>query len=153
VKCKHAPCHSFNYFESGTQAVDMLYMSHATKSTALQSAAVTETHSNNIRLSRFAWTTYAKSLGKICYIAGLHNTGPAGQMWPAISLKMARKRFTECSQCFQGKLKQLSTDNTMQFKSMTSFINKTRTDLVPDLEKYVKMCEDLRENFKTLSRS
>jgi len=35
----------------------------------------------------------------------------------------------------------------MQFKGMTSFMNKTRTDLVPDLEKYVKMCEDLRENF------
>jgi len=35
----------------------------------------------------------------------------------------------------------------MQFKSMTSFINKTQTDLVPDLEKYVKTCEDFRENF------
>jgi len=99
-KCKHALCHSFKCFESGTQVIDMLYMSHATKPTVLQSAAVTGTQSNNIRLSRFAWTTYAKSLGKICYTAGVHNTGPAGQMWPAISSKMARKRFTECSQCF-----------------------------------------------------
>ena len=35
----------------------------------------------------------------------------------------------------------------MQFKSMISFINKTQSQLVPDLEKYVKMCENLRENF------
>jgi len=35
----------------------------------------------------------------------------------------------------------------MQFKSMSSFINKTQTDLVPDSEKYVKMFEDLCENF------
>jgi len=35
----------------------------------------------------------------------------------------------------------------MQFKSMSSFMNKTQTDLVPDFEKYVKVCEDLRENF------
>jgi len=46
------------------------------------------------------WTTYAESLGKICYIAGVHNTASAGQMWPARSLKIARKRFAECSQCF-----------------------------------------------------
>jgi len=26
-------------------------------------------------------------------------------------------------------------------------MNKTQTDLVPDFEKYVKMCEELRENF------
>ena len=26
-------------------------------------------------------------------------------------------------------------------------MNKTQTDLEPDFEKYVKMCEDLRENF------
>jgi len=31
VKYKHALCHSFNYFESGTQAIDTLFMSHATK--------------------------------------------------------------------------------------------------------------------------
>ena len=41
-KCKHAPWHSFNYFESGAQAISMLYMSYDTKSTVLQSAAVTE---------------------------------------------------------------------------------------------------------------
>jgi len=35
----------------------------------------------------------------------------------------------------------------MQFESMSSFINKTQTVLVPDFEKYVKICEDLRENF------
>jgi len=35
----------------------------------------------------------------------------------------------------------------MQFKSMSSFMNKTQTDLVPDFKKYMKMCEDLRENF------
>jgi len=33
---------------------------------------------------------------------------------------------------------------------MSSFINKTQTDLVPDFEKHVKICEDLRENFKIL---
>jgi len=31
VKYKHALCHSFNYFESGTQAIDTLFMSQATK--------------------------------------------------------------------------------------------------------------------------
>jgi len=44
----------------------MLYMSHATKylqyCTEQQSQRI---HRNNIRLFRFAWTTYAKSLGKI----------------------------------------------------------------------------------------
>jgi len=30
---------------------------------------------------------------------------------------------------------------------MSLFINKTQTDFVTDFEKYVKMCEDLRENF------
>jgi len=30
---------------------------------------------------------------------------------------------------------------------MSSFMNKTQTDLVPDFKKYMKMCEDLRENF------
>jgi len=30
---------------------------------------------------------------------------------------------------------------------MSLFINKTQTDLATDFEKYVKMCEDLRENF------
>jgi len=35
----------------------------------------------------------------------------------------------------------------MQFKSMSSFMNKTQTDLERDFEKYVKICEDLRENF------
>ena len=58
------------------------------------------THKNNIRFCRFAWTTSAKSLSKICYIAGIHSTGHAGQMWPVRRLKMARKQFTECSQCF-----------------------------------------------------
>ena len=35
----------------------------------------------------------------------------------------------------------------MQFKSMSSFINETQIDLVPDFEIYVKTTEDLRENF------
>jgi len=30
---------------------------------------------------------------------------------------------------------------------MSSFMNKTQTDLERDFEKYVKICEDLRENF------
>jgi len=35
----------------------------------------------------------------------------------------------------------------MQFESLVPFINKTQTDLVPDFEKYVKMCEDIGERF------
>jgi len=30
---------------------------------------------------------------------------------------------------------------------MSPFINKTQTDLVPDFEKYVKMCEAFPKNF------
>jgi len=30
---------------------------------------------------------------------------------------------------------------------MSSFLNKTQKDLVPHFKKYVKTCEDLRENF------
>jgi len=29
---------------------------------------------------------------------------------------------------------------------MSPFINKTQTDLAPDFEKFMKMCEDLHEN-------
>jgi len=43
---------------------------------------------------------------------------------------------------FQGKLKhfqqQLSIGNMMQFEGMSSFTNKTQTDLVRDVEKHVK---------------
>ena len=52
--------------------------------------------------------TYAKSLGKICYIAGVRNKRPTGQTWPATSLKTARKRFAECSQCFSRLYEALS---------------------------------------------
>jgi len=89
-----------NVFESGTQATDMLYMSHATKYLQYYKMQSHRTHRNNIGLSRFTWTTYAKSLGKICHRAVVHKTGPAGQMCPARGLKMAHKRFTECSRCF-----------------------------------------------------
>jgi len=37
--------------------------------------------------------------------------------------------------------------SSKRVESLSSFINKTQTDLVPDFEKYIKMCEDLCENF------
>ena len=101
LKYKHAPCHSFNYFESWYTSNWCVLMSHATKYLQYYNVQSQRTHRNNTRLSRFTWITYAKSQGKTCYIAGVHNTGPTGQMWPSRGLKMARKRFTECSQCFK----------------------------------------------------
>ena len=35
----------------------------------------------------------------------------------------------------------------IQFESMSLFLEKTKADLVPDFEKYAKMCGNLRENF------
>jgi len=135
----------FNYLESGTQPIDMLYMSHVTKYQQYYKVQQSQrTHRNYIRLSRFAWTTHAKSPGKICYIAGVHNTGPAGKCGLLEVWKWHAGDLLNAVNAFQGKLKhiqqQLSTDNMMMFKSMSSFINKTQTDLVPDFEKYVKMC-------------
>ena len=53
---------------------------------------------------------------------------------------------------FQSKLNlfqlQLSTGNMMQFKSMSSFVVKTKLDFVPDFVKYANICEDLNESFK-----
>ena len=53
---------------------------------------------------------------------------------------------------FQSKLNlfqlQLSTGNMMQFKSMSSFVAKTKLDFVSDFVKYANICEDLNESFK-----
>ena len=53
---------------------------------------------------------------------------------------------------FQSKLilfqLQLSTGNMMQFKSMSSFVAKTKLDFIPDFVKYANICEDLNESFK-----
>ena len=53
---------------------------------------------------------------------------------------------------FQSKLNlfqlQLSTGNMLQFKSMSSFVAKTKLDFVPDFMKYANICEDLNESFK-----
>ena len=58
---------------------------------------------------------------------------------------------------FQSKLelfqKQLSTGSMIQFESMSLFLEKTKADSVPDFEKYAIISGDLRENFKTFSRS
>jgi len=132
----------------------VIYVTCHKISTVLQSA-VTENPQKQYQASRFTWTTYAKSLGKICYIARIHNTGPVGQMWPARSLKMARMPFTECSQCFSSKTEALSAAIVnWQHDAVQKhvFIYKWNSDVVPGFEKYVELCEDLRENFKTLSR-
>ena len=53
---------------------------------------------------------------------------------------------------FQSKLNlfqlQLSTGNMMQFKSMSSFVAKTKLDFVPDFVKYANICKDLNKSFK-----
>ena len=53
---------------------------------------------------------------------------------------------------FQSKLNlfqlQLSTESMMQFKSMSSFVAKTKLDFVPDFVKYANICEYLNESFK-----
>ena len=36
----------------------------------------------------------------------------------------------------------------MQFKSISSFVAKTKLDFIPDFVKYANICEDLNENFK-----
>ena len=36
----------------------------------------------------------------------------------------------------------------MQFKSMSSFVAKTKLHFVPDFVKYANICEDLNESFK-----
>ena len=153
-KCKHAPCHGLNYFESGTQAIDMFFVSHTAKYLQYYKVQQSQkTHRNNIRLSRFAGTTYAKSLGKICYIQwqGYTTEGPRAKCGPPEVWKWHASDLLNAVNAFQGKLKhfqqQLSID-MMQFRSMSSFINKTQTDLVPDFEKYVKCVKPFVKTFQ-----
>jgi len=47
---------------------------NTTKYLQYYKAQLQRTHRNNARLSRCVWTTYAKLLGKIYYIPGVHNT-------------------------------------------------------------------------------
>ena len=42
---------------------------------------------------------------------------------------------------------QLSNGNMIQFKNMSSFVPKAKTDLVFNYEKDVEMCKNLCENF------
>jgi len=55
----------FYYFESGTQASDTLSMSQFHKTSTVWHNVVTRNPHKSIKLSRFRWTKYLKSLIRI----------------------------------------------------------------------------------------
>ena len=74
-------------------------------------------------------------------------------MHQAARLRTIAPRFVTA---FQSKLNlfqlQLSTGNTMRFENMSSFMARTKTDLVPDFAKYATMCENLVESLQSAFR-